>query len=75
MPHAPIISRDSPDAGVGAIGAGPFVMTSNERGIGVRLAAFPKFFRPGVPKLKELQMTVYADENLRVSACRPVIST
>jgi peptide/nickel transport system substrate-binding protein len=68
MPHAPIISRDSPDAGAGAIGAGPFVMTSNERGIGVRLAAFPKFYRQGVPKLKELNMTVYADENLRVSA-------
>lgn len=68
MPQAPIISRGSPDVGVGAIGAGPFVMTSNERGIGVRLAPFPQFYRPGVPKLKELQMTVYADENLRVSA-------
>jgi peptide/nickel transport system substrate-binding protein len=68
MPHAPVISRDSPDAGVGAIGAGPFVMTSNERGIGVRLTSFPQFYRRGVPKLKELQMTVYADENLRVSA-------
>jgi len=67
MPQAPIISRES-DTGVGAIGAGPFVMTSNERGIGVRLAPFPQFYRPGVPKLKELQMTVYADENLRVSA-------
>jgi peptide/nickel transport system substrate-binding protein len=68
MPQAPIISRDSPDTGVGAIGAGPFVMTSNERGIGVHLEAFPQFYRPGVPKLKELQMTVYADDNLRVSA-------
>ncbi|WP_428486220.1 ABC transporter substrate-binding protein [Rhodopila sp.] len=68
MPHAPIISRDSPDAGVGAIGAGPFVMTSNERGIEVRLASFPQFYRAGLPKLKELRMTVYADENLRVSA-------
>jgi peptide/nickel transport system substrate-binding protein len=68
MPTAPIISRDSPDPGVGAIGAGPFVMTSNERGIGVSLAPFPRFYRPGVPKVKELRMTVYADENLRVSA-------
>jgi peptide/nickel transport system substrate-binding protein len=68
MPHAPIISKDSPSAGVDAIGAGPFVMTSNERGIGVKMEAFPKFYRPGLPKLQEMQMTVYADENLRVSA-------
>ena len=68
MPQTPIISRESPDAGVGAIGAGPFMIASNERGIGLRLEPFPKFYRPGVPKLKELQMTVYADENLRVSA-------
>jgi peptide/nickel transport system substrate-binding protein len=68
MPHAPIVSKDSPDAGAGAVGAGPFVITSNERGVGVRLEAFEKFYRPGVPKLKELAMTAYADENLRVSA-------
>lgn len=68
MPHAPIISKDSPNVGADAIGAGPFVMVSNERGVGVHLEAFPKFYRPGVPKLKELAMTVYADENLRVSA-------
>ena len=67
LPQAPIISRDS-GTGVDAVGAGPFVMIANERGVRVRLAPFPKFFRPGVPKVKELNMTVYADENLRVSA-------
>jgi peptide/nickel transport system substrate-binding protein len=67
LPQAPIISRDS-STGVDAVGAGPFVMVSNERGVRVRLAPFPKFYRPGVPKVKELNMTVYADENLRVSA-------
>lgn len=67
MPHAPIISRDS-GAGVGAVGAGPFVIQSNERGVRVKLAPFDRFYRPGLPKLKELDMTVYADENLRVSA-------
>lgn len=68
MPHSPIISKDSPGTGADAIGAGPFVITSNERGIGLKLEAFDKFHRPGLPKLKELNMTVYADENLRVSA-------
>ncbi|MBV9783104.1 MAG: peptide ABC transporter substrate-binding protein [Acidisphaera sp.] len=68
MPQAPIISPDSPDTAAGAIGAGPFVIASNERGVGLRLTPFDKFYRPGIPKLKTLQMTVYADENLRVSA-------
>jgi peptide/nickel transport system substrate-binding protein len=68
MPQAPIISKDSPSVGADAIGAGPFVMTSNERGIGVKMEAFPNFYRPGVPKLKEMSMTVYVDDNLRVAA-------
>jgi peptide/nickel transport system substrate-binding protein len=68
MPQAPIISRDSPDIVAGAIGAGPFTVVSNERGVGLELAAFDKFYRPGLPKVKKLLMTAYADENLRVSA-------
>jgi peptide/nickel transport system substrate-binding protein len=67
MPQAPIISRDS-GTGVDAVGAGPFVMVANERGVRVRLEPFPKFYRPGLPKIKELNMIAYADENLRVSA-------
>lgn len=67
MPQAPIISKEAADTGPNAVGAGPFVITSNERGVRVRLAPFPKFYRPGLPKVKELNMTVYADENLRVS--------
>jgi peptide/nickel transport system substrate-binding protein len=65
LPQAPIISRDS-GIGVDAVGAGPFVMVENERGVRVRLQPFPKFFRAGLPRIKELNMTVYADENLRV---------
>ncbi len=68
MPQAPIISKDSPDAGVGGVGAGPFRMTSNERGVAVKMEAFDKFYKPGLPKLKQIIMTIYADENLRVSA-------
>ena len=68
LPQAPIISKDSPDIVAGAVGAGPFRMTANERGVAVGMEAFDKFYRPGLPKLKQMTMTVYADENLRVSA-------
>jgi peptide/nickel transport system substrate-binding protein len=32
------------------------------------LAAFDKYYKPGLPKLKSIRMIAYADENLRVAA-------
>ena len=50
------------------IGAGPFVLKSAERGVGIDLEANGKYFKPGLPKLKRVRLTAYADENLRVAA-------
>ena len=50
------------------IGAGPFVLKSAERGVGLDLEAFGKYYKPGLPKLSSVKLTAYADENLRVAA-------
>jgi peptide/nickel transport system substrate-binding protein len=52
------------------IGAGPFVLTGQERGTSIDIAAFDKYDRPGLPKLKAIRFIAYADENLRVAALR-----
>jgi peptide/nickel transport system substrate-binding protein len=67
-PHLPIISRRSTEGGGQPVGAGPFVLKAQERGVSLDLVAFDKFYRPGLPKLKAIRVVVYADENLRVSA-------
>ena len=50
------------------VGAGPFVLKSAERGVGLELESFGKYYKPGFPKLKSVKLTAYADENLRVAA-------
>lgn len=50
------------------IGAGPFRLVGQERGTSVELAAFDKFYKPGIPKAKGIKFIVYADENLRNAA-------
>jgi len=67
LPQAPIINRGT-GAGADAVGCGPFRMEENERGVAVRFVPAARFYRPGLPKLKRLNMTVYADENARVTA-------
>jgi peptide/nickel transport system substrate-binding protein len=64
--HLPIISRKSDPAR--PIGAGPFVLKAQERGVALEVEAFPKYYRPGLPKLKAIRAIAYADENLRVAA-------
>ncbi len=61
--YAPILARGTTD-----IGAGPFRLQGQERGVSVDLVAFDRFYRPGEPKLRSIRGVVYADENLRVSA-------
>ena len=51
-----------------AIGAGPYKISSTERGSSLTLEAFPDYYKPGLPKTKKLKLVVYADENLRVAA-------
>jgi peptide/nickel transport system substrate-binding protein len=67
-PFAPIIAKDSLGAEGGPIGAGPYVLASQERGVSLDLVAFDKFYRPGLPRTKTLRMVAYADENARVAA-------
>ncbi len=64
----PIVAKDSTKDNPLGVGAGPFILTNEERGVALDFKAFDKFFRPGLPKLKTLRMVAYADENLRVAA-------
>ena len=61
-----IIWRKSPPGE--PVGAGPFQLTAQERGVSIDLAPFDRFFRKGFPKLKGVHFVAYADESLRVSA-------
>src|SRR5215831_7024304 len=64
--HLPIISRKSDLTQ--PIGAGPFMLKAQERGVALEVEAFPRYYRPGLPKLKGIRAIAYADENLRVAA-------
>jgi len=64
----PILAKGSTADNPLGIGAGPFLLTNEERGVALEFTAFDKFFRPGLPKLKSVRMVAYADENLRVAA-------
>jgi len=48
------------------------VLKAQERGVSLDLAAFDKFYKPGLPKVKNLKVIVYADENLRAAALQAV---
>ena len=50
------------------VGAGPFVLKGAERGVGLEFVANPHYYKPGLPKMRGVQATVYADETLRVAA-------
>jgi peptide/nickel transport system substrate-binding protein len=67
-PYLPICAKGSADHNGLGVGAGPFVPVSQERGVAIEFAAFPGYYRPGLPKLKTLRMVAYQDENLRVAA-------
>jgi len=64
--HMPIVWHDS-DA-KSPVGAGPFVIKAQERGVSIDLEASSKYYKPGLPKLKAIRAIAYADENLRVAA-------
>ena len=64
--HMPIISRVS-DPKV-PVGAGPFMIKAQERGVSIDLEAFANYYKPGLPRLKAIRAVAYADENLRVAA-------
>ncbi|WGF88033.1 ABC transporter substrate-binding protein [Marinivivus vitaminiproducens] len=63
--NMPIIKKDSLE---NPIGAGPFTLKNQDRGVAIDLEAFDRFYKPGLPKLRSIRMVAYADENLRVAA-------
>lgn len=65
-PHMPIISPKSTEAK--PAGAGPYIVTDQERGTRIDLEAFPGYYRPGKPIMKKLRFAVYQDESLRMAA-------
>jgi peptide/nickel transport system substrate-binding protein len=64
----PIVAKGSVDRSGAAIGCGPFTISAQDRGVSIDLVPFDKFYRPGLPKLKNLRFVVYADETARVAA-------
>ena len=65
-----IVAKGSVDRGGLGIGAGPFTLAEQERGVYLELRAFDRYYRPGLPKLRSIRMVAYADEDLRVSALK-----
>ncbi len=64
----PILAKGSTADNPLGVGAGPFLLAGEERGVSLDFKAFDKFYRPGLPKLQTVRMVAYADENLRVAA-------
>jgi peptide/nickel transport system substrate-binding protein len=64
--HLPIVWRKSEASQ--PVGAGPFVLKAQERGVSLEVEAFARYYKPGLPKLKGIRAIAYADENLRVAA-------
>ncbi|MUZ65372.1 ABC transporter substrate-binding protein [Agrobacterium vitis] len=50
------------------VGAGPFKITSSEKGVRIAFEKFRDFYKPGLPKVETMSFVVYADENLRSAA-------
>jgi peptide/nickel transport system substrate-binding protein len=50
------------------VGCGPFRLSAQERGTSIQLAAFDRYYKPGLPRLAGIRFVVYADENLRFAA-------
>ncbi|MBV9811276.1 MAG: peptide ABC transporter substrate-binding protein, partial [Acetobacteraceae bacterium] len=64
----PIVWRKS--APNEAIGAGPFKLAGQERGTSIDLVPFAGYWIEGLPKLRGIHLTAYADDNLRIAALR-----
>jgi peptide/nickel transport system substrate-binding protein len=66
--YTSIVAPGAVPAGKLPVGCGPFILKSYERGVSVTAVAYDKYYKPGLPKLKEIRLVAYPDENLRVAA-------
>ena len=64
--NAPIISAESTEENT--IGAGPFRLKDQERGVYIELERFEDFYEPGKPIFDGVRFIAYSDENLRYAA-------
>ena len=64
--NTPVIWRKSEPGA--PVGAGPDTLASQERGTSIELAAFPGFYKPGLPRTPRIRFITYADESLRTAA-------
>jgi peptide/nickel transport system substrate-binding protein len=69
-PQCAVVQRKAFEADGSYVGAGPYTLAAQERGVSLDFVAFPKFYKPGLPKTATVRMIVYADENARVAALR-----
>lgn len=71
MPHTVIVPKDAVfERTALPIGAGPYRLVGQERGVALDFERFDKFYKPGLPKMEKLRMVAYADETLRVAALK-----
>ena len=69
QPNAPVVSAKSAGADPQEpIGAGPYRISSRERGYSISMERFPQYFEAGKPHFAAVKAIVYADENARVAA-------
>jgi peptide/nickel transport system substrate-binding protein len=65
--NMPILQRGTRDMN-NWMGAGPYRISSQERGSWIELQAVPNYWMPDAPKTKTIRMTLVADEALRLAA-------
>lgn len=68
MPHLGVVARGSADAGSTPVGAGPYSIRGQERGSWIDLAAFDRYYKPGLPKSHTIRFVALPDDNARVAA-------
>lgn len=65
--YLPILPSTTTDPAA-APGAGPFVISGQQRGEFIEVTARDDFWRNDLPKLEAIRFIIYSDENLRVAA-------
>lgn len=68
MPHLGVVARGTGQGGAAPVGAGPYTIRGQERGNWIELAAFDRYYKPGLPKSRTIRFVAYADDSARVAA-------
>lgn len=68
IPFFSILKANSTDEEDQGIGAGPYRITSAEKGVGIELEPSKHYFKDDLPPLAGITITPYVDESARVAA-------